>query len=139
MAFMQCVSRLAVVPCLIIVATGCNSSTSPIPLSMVKGNVKFKGANLAKGTVTFMPVTGTNTSSGEIANGSYSMSTFTKGDGVPPGEYSVSITSWEKLPGMGEEGVPAIPKKYFDSKQSGLTAKVTEQRSQTIDFDLPAE
>jgi len=118
---------------------GCSEDASPIPLSKVTGIVTYKGAKLPKGTVSFMPLTGTNTSSGDVVGGNFSLSTFTKGDGVPPGEYKVTITSWEKLPEMGTEGVPAIPKKYFDVNKSGLTAKVSSDKSQTINFDLLGE
>jgi hypothetical protein len=121
---------------LVLSATGCSGPDSPIPMSQVSGTVTYRGAPLTKGTISFMPVTGTNTSTGEIANGKYSLSTFTKGDGVPPGEYKVAITAWEKEPGMGETGVSLLPAKYLDANSSGLTANVKPEGSQTIDFEL---
>ena len=121
-------------------ASGCGSRPqSPIPLSEVRGMVKYNGQPLAKGTITFMPVGGTNSASGDIENGAYSLSTFVKGDGAPPGEYKVAVSAWEKEPDMGVEGVPKIPRRYFDANQSQLTATISSEKSQTKDFDLPAE
>jgi hypothetical protein len=121
-------------------AAGCGSRPqSPIPLSEVKGTVNYKGQPLAKGTISFMPVGGTNTASGEIENGVYSLSTFVKGDGAPPGDYKVAVSAWEKEPEMGVEGVPAIPRKYLDASQSLLTASISSEKSQIKDFDLQDE
>lgn len=120
--------------------TGCGSkAASPIPLSEVKGVVSYQGQPLANGTIAFMPVNGTNTATGDIVNGQYSLSTFTKADGAPQGDFRVAVTAWDKQPGMGVEGVPSIPRKYLDPKTSGLTATVSQENSQTIDFPLQAE
>lgn len=121
-------------------AAGCNSRPqSPVPLSEVKGTVKYNGQPLAEGTITFMPIGGTNSATGDIQNGEYSLSTFVKGDGAPPGEYKVAVTAWDKQPEMGVEGVPAIPRKYLDANQSQLTATISSEKSQTQDFDLKPE
>jgi hypothetical protein len=117
---------------------GCGSG-SPIGLVAVSGTVTYNGQALNKGTITFMPTSGTNSSTGEIVDGKYSLSTFKKGDGVPPGQYQVAIASWETEPTMDTPGVRAIPEKYFDAKQSGLTATVGDKSSQTVDFTVTAE
>jgi len=132
-------SRFALLPALVW-ATGCGSKPqSPIPLAAVKGVVAYQGQPLPSGTITFMPVRGTNTATGEIVNGEYSLSTFTPGDGAPPGEYQVAVTAWKKPPEMGVEGVPAIPARYLDPKKSGLTATVSQEQEQKIDFQLQAQ
>jgi hypothetical protein len=119
---------------------GCSSKPeSPIPLSNVKGVVSYQGQPLETGTISFMPINGTNTASGEIVNGEYSLSTFTAGDGAPAGQYKVAVTAWSKMPEMGVEGVPSVPRKYLDPKQSGLTATISQEKSQTIDFQLQPE
>ena len=105
-------------------------------LTDVSGTVKLGGQPLESGTITFMPVGGTTSSTGEIEDGEYSLSTTTPGDGAPPGDYQVTVTAWEKLPTMTEPGVPAVPERYMNASTSGLTAKVEPQPSQTIDFSL---
>jgi len=105
-------------------------------LTQVTGTVKHNGQPLKSGTITFMPVAGTTSATGEIADGEYSLSTTTPGDGAPPGDYKVSVTAWEKLPTMTEAGVPAVPEKYMNASTSGLTAKIEAQGSQEVNFDL---
>lgn len=120
-----------------LVQAGCgDNASSPVPLKKVSGTVTYNGAPLPTGSITFMPVNGTNSAAGEIKDGKYSLATFTPGDGAPVGQYKVAITAWKTLPEMGQEGDPAIPKKYFDSEQSGLTANVSEEATQTHDFAL---
>jgi hypothetical protein len=119
----------------IVTLVGCSRGGSA-GLTRVTGEVKLNGQPLKSGTITFMPVSGTTSSTGEIKDGRYSLGTTTPGDGAPAGEYKVSVTAWEKLPTMTEAGVPAVPEKYMNADTSGLTAKVESQRSQTIDFDL---
>lgn len=115
---------------------GCDPAASPIPLKKVTGAVSHAGTPLTKGTVTFMPVHGTQSAAGEIVDGKYELSTFAKNDGVTPGEYKVSVAAWTTEPGMGTAGVPAIPKKYFDSETSGVSVTVTEEGVQTHDIAL---
>jgi len=117
---------------------GC-ASGSPIGLVAVSGTVTYNGQALKKGTITFMPASGTNSSTGEIVDGKYSLSTFKKGDGAPPGQYQVAIASWDSEPTMDTQGVRAIPEKYFDAKRSGLTATIADKSPQTVDFTVTAE
>lgn len=119
------------------VMLGCSSQpASPIPLKKVTGMVTLDGDPLPSGSITFMPVVGTNSCTGEIEQGRFTLSTFSPGDGAPPGEYKVSVVSWTTPPDMGVEGVPAIPKKYLDANLSGLTATISEASSQDIPIAL---
>jgi hypothetical protein len=120
---------------MLLVLAGCTDAPKGQKLTPVKGKVTYKGAPLAKGRITFMPSKPGNTSSGEIVNGEYTLSTYKPSDGAPAGQYKVSISSWTQEPDMQSAGVPAIPKKYFNADQSKLTADVTE-KSTPIDFDL---
>ena len=113
---------------------GCGGSSGGQKLVPVKGKVTYKGQPVAKGRVTFMPLTPGNSSSGPIVDGVYKLSTYKTDDGAPPGKYKVAVTSWVKEPDMQSEGEPAIPKKYFNADTSQLTAEVGNQPS--IDFDL---
>lgn len=119
------------------VMLGCSSKpASPIPLKQVTGTVTLDGEPLPTGSITFMPVAGTNSCTGEIVDGKFALSTFSKGDGAPPGDYKVSVEAWTTPPGMGVEGVPAIPKKYMDANLSGLTATISEDAKQDVPIAL---
>lgn len=119
------------------VMLGCSSNAkSPIPLKQVSGTVTLDGEPLSQGTITFMPVAGTNSSTGDIVDGKFTLSTFSKDDGAPPGEYKVAVTAWTTPPEMGVEGVPAIPKHYFDTNTSGLSATISEDAKQAIPIAL---
>lgn len=121
---------------------GCGSSTAKTDdLRQVTGTVTYDGMPLTSGFVTFMPAGETgNSATGDLdSSGGYSLSTRSPRDGVQPGSYKVAVTSWEISPEMGQEGVSAIPKKYFDANKSGLTATVTDESDQTIDFEIKSE
>src|SRR3954469_4546226 len=62
----------------------------------VHGTVTYKGENLAKGQIHFVPVPeaqGGQAASGPIENGYYSLSTLTPGDGALPGKYKVTVVA----------------------------------------------
>jgi hypothetical protein len=125
--------------CAFVFAGGCGEDTKGrVATIPVTGTVKVAGEPLKKGTITFVPVSGTNTASGEIQGGAYSLTTYSKGDGAPPGDYRVSISAWLKEPEMGKPAERAIAEKYFNAEASGLTATVSKQ-SQKIDFNLDRE
>jgi hypothetical protein len=118
---------------------GCNQDTKGrVDTISVTGKVTVAGQPLNNGTITFVPVSGTNTASGEIQGGSYSLTTYAKGDGAPPGDYKVAISAYSSKPEMGKPAERAIPEKYFNAESSGLTASVSKQ-SRTFDFKLDHE
>ncbi|UUO08039.1 hypothetical protein M4951_06910 [Blastopirellula sp. J2-11] len=83
-----------------------------------------------------MPINGTNSATGKVKNGRYELSTFRKGDGAPPGEYNVSISSWKVKPTMEARGISAIPERYFNPDKSGLTVTITDEGARAMDFAL---
>lgn len=128
---------------------GCESS-GPTTIE-VRGTVTFQGRPLEGGSITFQPINVSDggpmrPAVGDIeADGTYTLTTFKKGDGVPPGEYAVAITSligappaseWEEAPPKRES---RIPLKFNQADTSGLTASVPENSrgTLTIDFPLP--
>lgn len=124
-------------------ALGCGSSAGD--LVPVAGRVTWEGAAVTSGNVTFVPAAaaaGARPSTGQIqADGSYQMSTFTKGDGVPPGTYRVAIDSTppppiEVMPGQQLPMGP-VPASYANPETSGLEATVEAGAARTIDFALP--
>lgn len=113
------------------------------PLTIpVQGTVKFKNRPLTNGYVHFTPVTAgtTHPARGLIRpGGKFVMSTWSPGDGVQPGDYLISVVSF-KARTAGSSATtqsaskpprartPAIPKKFFEPKRSGLRETITEDR-----------
>jgi hypothetical protein len=141
-----------------LVVVGCGSDDTGLGRRYpVSGTVKYKGEPVPTGSITFEP---TSTESGRhaygfIENGAYSLSTSgASGEGALPGDYKVVIISTtvdmrelaKKSGGLVRQGdtefqqivknaQDVVPKKYFRSDTSPLTAKVGE-RAETINFDL---
>jgi hypothetical protein len=124
----------------------------------VTGTVKYKGAPVEHGSITFEPAGGTaegRHATGTIENGSYKLTTTGEGgDGALPGNYKVIVIATsvdmrdlaKKSGGLVHQGdadfakivkeaKDLVPKKYSKSETSGLTAKV-EAKSQEINFNL---
>ena len=128
-----------------LVFSGCGgkSDTGLVP---VQGQVTLNGGPLPEGgngNVTFSSADGKgNTATGLLDDdGNYRMSTFEANDGVLPGEYKVSV-SWTS-PGSGDPktGVLKAPASIIDERfsnpeTSGLTATITADGNEDLDFDL---
>ncbi|QDV31476.1 hypothetical protein Spb1_34210 [Planctopirus ephydatiae] len=129
---------------LALIAAGCGQSTGNPGGIAVKGTVSIGGTPLTKGIVTFVPAKPGegNTAAGEIqSDGSFTLGTAAKGDGVQPGNYKVAIVSVESEASMDAAGKPipaksAIPKKYGNTATSGLTATIEIGQSKPVQFDL---
>jgi hypothetical protein len=128
----------------LLLTTGCGQPAGNPGGVAVKGKVTLGGSPLTKGTVTFMPAKPGegNTATGDIQpDGSFSLGTAAKGDGVLPGDYVVAIISVESEATMDAAGKPvpaksAIPEKYGNTATSGLKATVDIGQSQPLSFDL---
>lgn len=132
---------------LLMLGGGCGP-TAPKTIK-VKGMVTYNGEKLKQGMISFSP---TSINPGEPmrpvavnldAEGNFTLSTFTPGDGILPGEYAVTIISYEVPPSLGAIGkeVWAIPRKYGDPQLSGLKAVIKEDDHEPLelDFDLTGE
>jgi hypothetical protein len=136
----------------VLVFVGCSGGKGE-----VSGQVKFKGEPLPSGRVTFACQTGTKeVLSSEILNGRYTIS------GVPVGPVKIMVETFPppaastppptKIPGgippnikgMPEPGTPlpapgkyvAIPQRYSNLGQSGLSYTVTSSGQQEHDILL---
>ena len=126
----------------------------------VHGTVTYKGENLARGQITFVPeAPDGQAASGQIEDGYYSLSTLTPGDGAVPGKYKVTVVARDFDPekvrsAVQKKGMPPgaalpqpliakankeaksmIPTRYNLSTTTDLTADV-EARSNAKDFEL---
>lgn len=121
---------------------GCGNSDE-LPTGEVHGVVKYQGKPLPSGSVTFIPDGPGKAASGEIqADGSYTLTTYSQGDGATIGGHKVMIISEKDTSELPAESAAAnvdlslIPEKYgMSPKTSGLTAEVKEGDNE-INFDL---
>jgi hypothetical protein len=140
-----------------LLVVGCGSDDTGLSRRYpVSGTVKYKGEPVPKGSITFEPISASGRHAyGFIENGAYSLSTSgAAGEGALPGDYKVVVISTtvdmrdlaKKQGGMVRQGdtefqqivknaQDVVPKKYFRSETSPLTAKVGE-KAETINFDL---
>jgi len=124
----------------VVVATmlfsGCNAS-----YNSVTGTVKFKdGTPLTTGRVTM--TNAESESFGEIQeDGTYTMTTLTPGDGVPSGEYKVSIFAEGEAAADADAGAyggaSLVAAKYNSAETSGLTIKVDGSQTYDIEVEKP--
>jgi hypothetical protein len=151
-------SRLAVGPVLLVVlaaSLGCGGSdgggggkNAPLEkkkTAAVRGIVKYKGNPVKDATVIFMPredgkgVPARGTTDGV---GSFTLSSYDKDDGAPPGQYKVLVTailSKEVEPGVlapePEGGFKSpIPTKYASAATTDILVTVKEG-----DNDIPID
>lgn len=125
---------------LVVSATGCNRGPE---MAAVTGKVNYNGQPLQFGSVTFQPTRG-QPARGEIqSDGTFQLSTFSRGDGAFVGSHKVKIACYEsqnpafvKGPGEQRLGRSLIPVKYTLFDQSGLTAEVKPDAADPIVFDL---
>ena len=133
--------------CFALVLAGCGGEAG---IARVSGRITYKGKPVEKGEIFFTPEEpGKRGSQGLIdSSGNYTLSTYGSGDGAYVGKHKVNIISQgpdkpipPKMKGrMMEEdmqgtGDPLIPRKYFSTQTSGLSAEVANKSNQ-VDFDL---
>lgn len=113
--------------CAGVTLAGCG--TKGPELHPVKGTVLVNKKAAAHATVVLHPVNPTSPDApkprGKVnADGTYTLTTHTEGDGAPAGEYRVTVEQW--LAGARADDPPAnrLPAKYADPNTSGLTATV---------------
>lgn len=134
---------LATLCLLLLTQAGCSGGSDQLETAEVHGKVTYKGEPLEMGTVTFIPVGPGKSATGEIQeDGTYTLTTYSKGDGATIGKHGVMVISERDTSNLPAESAEAnvdlslIPEKYSMSpKTSGLTAEVKEGGNE-INFDL---
>ncbi|WP_156514357.1 hypothetical protein [Planctomyces sp. SH-PL14] len=129
--------------CAVLLLAGCGAKPKVTEgLKAVTGKITYKDQPVTSGVVTFY--TDRREGMGATGNinpdGTYSLQTNANSPGAKPGAYKIRIESWSVPPKVTDDAVvpgkSAIPEKYGNVEQSGLTATVKEDASQTIDFKL---
>jgi hypothetical protein len=122
-------SRLTVACGLVgwLILSGCSGGgLQPVP---VRGTVQYKGQSLTNGLVGFVPVDpaqGTAARGLIRADGRFKLTTFKKEDGAFPGDYNVTVFSYEVAEDPNFFGVmpSVIPERYNRATTSGLVQTV---------------
>lgn len=134
----------AVSVALICITVGCDGTNRPSTVK-VSGGVKVNGKPMTKGRIRFIPEESSEgkTAIGDIdETGHFRLSTFEPGDGIVPGMYVADVSGLgisdppqtDAGADMGAKvaneeaagGSPSVPKKYTDTKTSGLRYTITE-------------
>jgi hypothetical protein len=109
--------------------------------STVHGIVKLDGNPLPRGTVTFSPSGGGSTAYGLIqTDGAYQLRTGRE-EGLPPGQYAVTVAANEAPTTAGRDGgppptgKPITPEWYRNPASSGLSFAVNSGDNE-IDLEL---
>lgn len=128
---------------IVILAVGCNNRP---PTSPVSGKVLYNGAPLPYGTVILQPAQGQPAAGAIQPDGTFRLSTFAENDGATPGAHKVSVACYSsqspaakaKPPTGGEPtmGELLIPNHYLYGDQSGLTAEVPAEGTDSLLFEL---
>jgi hypothetical protein len=139
----------------LLIALGCSGDDGLGSRYSVSGTVTYKGAPVAKGTIGFVPENPSmRGATGEISNGSYSLTTQTAGDGALPGKYKVSIAAKEavdleyaksllradlKKKGMDPSMMPVnVPPEYMSKASKQAKSLIPEKYSSPESSGLSA-
>jgi hypothetical protein len=131
-----CLAALAACP-------GCKPNRKEV--YPVRGRVLFNGKPTARALVTFHPVGESGNDavhpSGEVdAQGNFTLTSYTTGDGAPEGEYQVTVVWWlaAKAPGAGDETYTRnyLPERYGQVRTSPLRVRVVPGENELPVFEL---
>ncbi|HMO85215.1 MAG TPA: hypothetical protein PKC18_09880 [Lacipirellulaceae bacterium] len=112
-------------------AAGCASPTEE--LHSVRGRVFVDGEPLSSGTVRFVPEQG-RPATGDIGpDGSFRLAMFRVGDatateGVPAGQYRISVSSRDVIDEDGDQVDWHAPRRYANFRTSGLEVDIAGPR-----------
>ena len=128
-------------------AGGCGPQGLP-DLVPVEGTVTYRGAPLAEGELRYIPQDPSSgrMARGKIREGSFSLTTARRDDGVKPGKYQVVVIAYgrEREPERDAQGFVTkahprpllVPEQYTKPETTPLTDVVDEDHSGEIQFEL---
>ena len=146
------IGHVVILAWVLIATNGCGGSKAPDKRPervLFGGTATLNGAAVEDGLITFHPVgTGSGASGKTDSSGKFVMSTYESGDGVIPGEYSVTVVkvgaAANAPTGVSTDdpnynGEPAevpvdlsnkLPPKFEDPKTSGVKVTVTDANTE---------
>jgi len=117
-----------------LLASGCGESNGQLPVVPVKGVLIFQGKPLDNALVTFHSADQTpgKITSGRATtkrDGSFELSTYNANDGIPEGDYAVTIECFRLRGGNGswEPGPNILPPKYSNPQTSEIKLSVRKE------------
>ena len=123
-------------------STGCGSGSD---LTEASGIVSYQGRPVPSGNITFYPKHGRPASGNIESDGTFVLSSYRSGDGLPIGKYKVCVTAYKATKTLVnyDEVVrhrPAeylVPKKYSSVSSSPLEIEVTKGGDNHFVIDIP--
>jgi hypothetical protein len=125
----------------VLALAGCGSDQ--LKTAIVRGTVTYNGKPVPNGTISFIPTSGPS-ATGEIQpDGSYTLTTYRKGDGAVLGRHTVVIVAMQDMSGRLPEQrnplpPPIVPVQYTSLATSDLRAEVKDEEN-TVNFSLRDE
>lgn len=129
----------AAVTCVAFSLLGCGSEKEVVD---VQGRVTYQGQPVSTGTISFSPKSISQGASQRPAtaaletDGTYRLKAYRNQFGMPPGEYVVSVLSYEGSVMEPSKLKYLVPKKYSEGGTSGLIATVPESHAGTLNLDF---
>ena len=131
--------RVWAVALLAVALASCSKSPEKPATYPVSGRVLYEG-NPATGAVVILhaiggAATGERPRAKADGKGEFTLSTFTKGDGAPAGEYAVTV-EWKRSDDHPEQGVDLLPASYSDPKISKLKVTIAAGSNEPLVLKL---
>jgi hypothetical protein len=118
-----------------LMTSGCGSNSDLPPTAVASGKVMYQGKPLNIGTVTFHPEGTGNPGVGLLQeDGSFTISTYTPGDGAVLGKHSVTIDVPPPLDGTPADEAFSVPDPYTLPETTPLKIEITEDGVEDIEF-----
>jgi len=123
---------------LLLAAIGCGSrQPERVKIYPARGAVIFKGQPAAGAIVRVHGVAGATPRAVVRKDGTFALTTYEAGDGVPPGRYRVSVYWRRQGQEDGDEGPFLIPERYSRPESSGLEIEIKpEAQNDLSPFNL---
>ena len=130
-------SRCLWVPLILVVAGCAGSDTGRVKVYPARGSAFFNGRPAAGAIVRVHGVEPAVPRAVVQKDGTFALTTYEAGDGVPPGRYRVSVYWRRQGQEDGDEGPFLIPERYSRPESSGLEIEVkAEPENNLSPFNL---
>ena len=139
--------NFAIVLLLCSLLVGCGGG-SEVPTVRIEGRVTYGGGDWPSAAMLYFVSleSADGLPSRPVASllqsdGTFTVTSFSKGDGLVPGRYAVIIESWKTAPTMSApKGESYVPEDYHNAKASPIRLDIKPGDSTvTINHDVPAE
>lgn len=120
---------------------GCGKSGHELDTAPVTGIVKIDGTPATSGFINVVPSKGRMARGTIESDGSFTLSTYSDGDGAQIGTHAVTVTEIppDQRAALGVSGKAGIPSKYGAAASSGLSMSITPDGPNKIVLELESE